>query len=128
MSKTVEDWLSIGNKIAVLPLGYSGEAQRHNFQKSKKKDKTKPVVGLVDVRKKPKGLEAEVRASQIELVADWCMDKAGREKALCLEMKVSSDFMVRIISGSSPCTKGVYKNIVEAMKVIEKNEQLKNNA
>ena len=123
MSKTVEDWLSIGNKISVLPLGYSGETQRHNFQKSKKKDKTKPVVD-----KKPKGLEAEVRASQIELVVDWCVEKAGREKALCFEMKVSSDFMVRIISGSSPCTKGIYKNIVEAMKAVEKNEQLKNNA
>ena len=73
-------------------------------------------------------MEAEVRASQIELVADWCVEKAGREKALCLEMKVSSDFMVRIISGSSPCTKGIYKNIVEAMKAVEKNEQLKNNA
>ena len=128
MSKTVDEWLSIGNKISVLPLGYLGEAQRHSFQKSKKKDKTKPVVGLVDVRKKTKGLEAEVRASQIELVADWCMDKAGREKALCLEMKVSSDFMVRIIGGSSPCTKGIYKNIVEAMEAVEKNEQLKNNA
>ena len=117
-----------GQQAYCFALGYSGEAQRHNFQKSKKKDKTKPVVGLVGVRKKPKGLEAEVRASQIELVADWCMRKAGREKALCLEMKVSSDFMVRIISGSSPCTKGIYKNIVEAMKVVEKNEQLKNNA
>ena len=50
MSKTVEEWLSIRKKNAMLTLGYSGEAQRHNFQKSKKKDKTKPVVGLVDVR------------------------------------------------------------------------------
>ena len=43
-------------------------------------------------------------------------------------MDVSSGLLSQIFTGVRPCSLEKYKEIKKAMKVVEKNEQLKNNA
>ena len=111
MSKTVDEWLSIGNKIAVLPLGYSGEFNK-GWSNSIDKNHNNKIATLTEIQE----------------VNNWCKVRKGRAKEVCLVMDVSSGLLSQIFTGVRPCSLEKYKEIKKAMKVIEKNEQLKNNA
>ena len=66
--------------------------------------------------------------AEIQGVNDWRKVRKGRAKEVCLELKAVSSFLSQIFTGVRPCSLDRYKEIKKAMKVIEKNERLKNNA
>lgn len=111
MSKTVDEWLSMGNKPTVLPLGYSGEFNK-GWSNSIDKNHNNKIATLTEIQE----------------VNNWCKVRKGRAKEVCLVMDVSSGLLSQIFTGVRPCSLEKYKEIKKAMKVVEKNEQLKNNA
>ena len=111
MSKTVEEWLSMGNTVTVLPLGFSGEFNK-GWSNSINRNHNNKIATLTEIQE----------------VNNWCRLRKGRAKEVCLEMFVAQDFISQIFTGVRPCSLEKYKEIKKAMKVVEKNEQLKNNA
>ena len=111
MSKTVDEWLSMGNTVTVLPLGFSCEFNK-GWSNSIDKNHNNKIATLTEIQE----------------VSNWCKVRKGRAKEVCLVMGVSSGLLSQIFTGVRPCSLEKYKEIKKAMKVIEKNEQLKNNA
>ena len=111
MSKTVDEWLSIGNTVTVLPLGFSGEFNK-GWSNSIDKNHNNKIATLTEIQE----------------VNNWCKVRKGRAKEACLVMGVSSGLLSQIFTGVRPCSLEKYKEIKKAIKAVEKNEQLKNNA
>lgn len=111
MSKTVDEWLSIGNTVTVLPLGFSGEFNK-GWSNSIDKNHNNKIATLTEIQE----------------VNNWCKVRKGRAKEVCLVMDVSSGLLSQIFTGVRPCSLEKYKEIKKAIKAVEKNEQLKNNA
>ena len=111
MSKTVEEWLSMGNTVTVLPLGFSGEFNKA-WSNSINRNHNNKIATLTEIQE----------------VNNWCKVRKGRAKEVCLVMDVSSGLLSQIFTGVRPCSLEKYKEIKKAIKAVEKNEQLKNNA
>ena len=111
MSKTVDEWLSMGNTVTVFPLGFSGEFNK-GWSNSIDKNHNNKIATLTEIQE----------------VNNWCKVRKGRAKEVCLVMDVSSGLLSQIFTGVRPCSLEKYKEIKKAMKAVEKNEQLKNNA
>lgn len=111
MSKTVDEWLSMGNTVTVLPLGFSGEFNK-GWSNSIDKNHNNKIATLTEIQE----------------VNNWRKVRKGRAKEVCLVMGVSSGLLSQIFTGVRPCSLEKYKEIKKAMKAVEKNEQLKNNA
>ena len=111
MSKTVDEWLSMGNTVTVLPLGFSGEFNK-GWSNSIDKNHNNKIATLTEIQE----------------VNNWCKVRKGRAKEVCLVMGVSRGLLSQIFTCVRPCSLEKYKEIKKAIKVIEKNEQLKNNA
>ena len=111
MSKTVEDWLSMGNTVTVLPIGFSGEFNK-GWSNSINRNHNNKIATLTEIQE----------------VNNWCKVRKGRAKEVCLVMDVSSGLLSQIFTGVRPCSLEKYKEIKKAIKAVEKNEQLKNNA
>ena len=111
MSKTVDEWLSKGNTVTVLPLGFSGEFN-NGWSNSIDKNHNNKIATLAEIQE----------------VNNWCKVRKGRAKEVCLVMDVSSGLLSQIFTGVRPCSLEKYKEIKKAIKAVEKNEQLKNDA
>ena len=105
MSKTVEEWLSMGNTVTVLPLGFSGEFNK-GWSNSINRNHNNKIATLAEIQE----------------VNNWCKARKGRAKKVCLEMDVSLGLLSQIFSGIRPCSLEKYKEIKKTMKVVEKNE------
>ena len=67
MSKTVEEWLSMGNTVTVLPLGFSGEFNKA-WSNSINRNHNNKIATLTEIQE----------------VNNWCRLRKGRAKAVCL--------------------------------------------